>query len=247
MIEVLSSDATSLENIAALTGHRLPILVVLYRKLGMVQRALTSAQAQHVCTSQESLIRLHTTYVQAGSVTGRIYTDNPNLQCMPNDVDLRMCSQRIDSTLEQEIRSCEEAGQPLAERPSEESPWLCYVLPASSEPCVALATAINERSGMHVLFSQSDTRTLAEYWQEKGISYSQNNLSTITTVSVRVNLKGKSKTLSFPADRVWRCHGSESISPRSAFIAPEGRVLISADFSQVRLALDFDISSTVFR
>ena len=101
-MEVLDkSDATSLESVALSSGHRLPTLVVLFRKVVAVSRAVASARLQQESCSTEE--RLHTTYIQGGNVTGRIYTDAPNLQCMPNQLDLERCS-KCDMTVAQEMK-----------------------------------------------------------------------------------------------------------------------------------------------
>ena len=117
-------------------------------------------------------------------------------------------------------------------QPSEQDPWLAYVLPASGEPCMALVTSLDSHSNMSLPISPDDERTLLEYWTAKGVEYSQAQACCMPTVSVR--MAGIThRQLTYPADRVWRCHGTTSLSPRSAFMAAKGCVLISTDYSQV--------------
>ena len=117
-------------------------------------------------------------------------------------------------------------------QPSEQDPWLAYVLPASGEPCMALITSLDSHSNMSLPISPDDERTLLEYWTAKGVEYSQAQACCMPTVSVR--MAGTThRQLTYPADRVWRCHGTTTLSPRSAFMAAKGCVLISTDFSQV--------------
>jgi DNA polymerase-1 len=76
---VWSTDASVLDQLAA-EGHRLPRLLLEWRQLSKLKGTYTDALAQAVA---ERTGRIHTSFALASTTTGRISSNDPNLQNIP--------------------------------------------------------------------------------------------------------------------------------------------------------------------
>jgi len=75
-----STDAETLEILAARTENPIPRLVLDYRELAKLKRTYVETLPTMVCPRTG---RLHASFDQTGAVTGRLSSSNPNLQNIP--------------------------------------------------------------------------------------------------------------------------------------------------------------------
>ena len=75
-----STDAETLETLARETGHRLPALLLEYREIQKLRGTYVDALPNDLSRRTG---RIHTSYHQTGTVTGRLSSSEPNLQNIP--------------------------------------------------------------------------------------------------------------------------------------------------------------------
>jgi DNA polymerase-1 len=75
-----STDAETLEALAAQTDHPVPKLLLEYRELSKLKNTYVDTLPQMVCTRTG---RVHASFHQTGAVTGRLSSSDPNLQNIP--------------------------------------------------------------------------------------------------------------------------------------------------------------------
>ena len=75
-----STDAETLETLARETGHRLPALLLEYREVQKLRGTYVDALPNDLSRRTG---RIHTSYHQTGTITGRLSSSEPNLQNIP--------------------------------------------------------------------------------------------------------------------------------------------------------------------
>jgi DNA polymerase-1 len=80
-----STDAETLEALAAQTDHPIPKLVLEYRELSKLKNTYVDTLPKMVCRRTG---RVHASFNQTGAITGRLSSSDPNLQNIPVRTDL---------------------------------------------------------------------------------------------------------------------------------------------------------------